>query len=102
MQVSEGRTLFGAGELNDMTYTAGETIDAGLPNITGYVRDVASAGSDGSIYSDSFGSVHVGTGGGNARFGYVRLDASKSSPIYGNSETVQPNAYVVYMFKRTK
>ena len=31
----------------------------------------------------------------------INFDASRSSSIYGNSTTVQPPAYVVYMWKRT-
>ena len=34
-QIAQGRTLFGAGSLNSITYTAGETKDAGLPNLSG-------------------------------------------------------------------
>ena len=32
----------------------------------------------------------------------VEFDASQSNSIYGGSTTVQPNAYVTYMWKRTK
>ena len=32
-RISEGRTLFGAGELNGITYTANTTVNQGLPNI---------------------------------------------------------------------
>ena len=31
---------------------------------------------------------------------FVRFDASRSNPIYGNSDTVQPPAYVVYYIMR--
>ena len=106
VQVSQGRTLFGAGKLNDVTYTAGDTIDAGLPNITGnlgghmhnYGRTSTGAFSE-TICSNDADQAH---GNYNGKWCNPMFDASKSNSIYGNSETVQPNAYVVYMFKRTK
>ena len=36
-QIAQGRTIFGAGTLNSITYTAGTTVNAGLPNISGKV-----------------------------------------------------------------
>ena len=110
--VSEGRALFGAGTLNGNTYTADGTKDAGLPNITGTQQLCWNDNSGGGIVlgpegTGAFYKSNVGT----ARFSSasatgsqanaINIDASRSSPIYGNSTTVQPNAYVVYVYKRT-
>lgn len=97
-QIAQGRTLFGAGTLNGITYTAGETVNAGLPNITGTF-----CGGDSDYRSGAFvSSVQNGSkvGSGTAEFRTFTFDASASNQIYGNSETVQPNALVVYMWKR--
>ena len=113
VQVSQGRTLFGAGKLNDVTYTAGDTIDAGLPNITGSFGILGNGAKnsnmninyvEGAFYREArSGYKDAYTDGSNSNNTYyAKFDASKSNSIYGNSETVQPNAYVVYMFKRTK
>lgn len=112
-QVSEGRTLFGAGELNNITYTAGNTINAGLPNITGNFGITANgargsnmsvSSASGAFYSAARSGWRDGyTDGYNSNTTYyAEFNASRSSSIYGNSTTVQPNAYVVYMFKRIK
>lgn len=73
-------------------------MSAGLPNITGNIETNVKGGtrlafenSNGSlIASGSFGSrfdvVALDTGYANA----ILFDASRSSTIYGNSETVQP------------
>ena len=71
--------------------TVGTVKDAGLPNITGWFaaeggpRDASGALSITTYSSWSYGSSF-------AAGHKVSLDASKSSSIYGNSETVQPPA----------
>lgn len=107
-RIAEGRALFGAGTLNNITYTANTTKDAGLPNIQGSIGKNTS-GTNGFYYNTNFeGAFSISTttnadrppynssGGG----GILSFDASKSNSIYGNSDTVQPNAFVVYMWKR--
>lgn len=83
------------------THPAGTTIAAGLPNITGGA-DVAQG--QGYDYRATGAFAKVGGSGGNWDTGAsCRLDfnASRSNPIYGNSDTVQPPAYVVNIWKRT-
>lgn len=106
---AKGRTLYGAGTLNGIKYTAGKTVDAGLPDITGSIGSTGSgepkfsntvAGCFSAIAKTSYYSQT------NDKSGYTRTDgvqfkASASNSIYGGSTTVQPNAYVVYMWVRT-
>ena len=104
--VSEGRALFGAGTLNGNTYTADGTKNAGLPNITGSVILKALVPSEvistGAFSTHTFSNFeYTGMSSNNRQSALVNLDVSLSSPIYGNSTTVQPNAYVVYVYKRT-
>ena len=80
---------------------------AGFPNITGEI---------GSKHSLKFG-WNVGKGAlrrtddnkgsstpgvfGDDWYGSFSFDASRSNPIYGNSETVQPENFTVQIWKRT-
>lgn len=86
---------------------AGGTVEAGLPNITGsiigYSDRTGFGGADGMAYMDdmqeripSMGDIFPG----NKSALRVRLDASKSNNIYGNSSTVQTPAYKVHFWKR--
>ena len=82
----------------------GMTVSAGLPNITGSVQnnlnDVAlfnqgGTSSSGSLIINSRGTAAnaANTGSISGRFNdQLLLDASRSNPIYGNSDTVQPEA----------
>ena len=98
-------------QCSDSGHTAGTTISAGLPNITGILGTHSYVGEqwskDGSItgafYKDtSLSENHIkdvsGTNNGTYNFGF---DASKSNSIYGNSTTVQPPALVVNVWIRT-
>ena len=97
-KVSEGRVLQGVSG----SQVAGNTVEAGLPNITG-AFDRANRNGAGA----ATGAFSNGKGqGGFARDGsrdssLVNFDASASSPIYGKSDTVQPPAYLVNIWKRT-
>ena len=89
-----GRFLEGAG-------SAGEYKEAGLPNIDGQVNavlylGVGTAVSTGAL-SDTAVSDHTNLSGAFAgnHDGNLKLDASKSNPIYGNSTTVQPKSMTV-------
>lgn len=82
--------------------TAGQTKEAGLPNITGYLRTrELSSGTSlfyaGGAFSDTVdGTLAVaqkGTGTGGAHD--ISLNASLSSSIYGNSDTVTPPTLTV-------
>lgn len=109
--VSAGMVLQGA----DGNHAAGTTISAGLPNITGSVL-FDSNSSNQFIPTDAFGGCLYGTvtatksnylststtGGSNKeRARQLNVDASLSNPIYGGSNTVQPPAFAVNIYRRT-
>lgn len=98
---------------------AGGTIDAGLPNITGKVpiRSGYYAPENawyGLIWNRTNGALRTGTKisdeladtvqhlAHTAPSGYISVDASNSSPVYGKSDTVQPPAYKVHFWRRVK
>ena len=97
--IAADRVLQGSG-----TYAAGSTVAAGLPNIVGsfmpgdsiseYIPDGAF-----SSYSDSVG-FREGSGQNNNVYRTFNFNAALSNPIYGNSTTVQPPAYVVNIWRR--
>ena len=104
--VSSGRVLQGA----DANHSAGTSISAGLPNITGEASVAASTYSGGSILYSTTGSFTATTISGNsnklasgqwANVPRLKFNASDSNSIYGNSTTVQPPAYVVNIWERT-
>ena len=89
-----GRVLMGGEQV--------KSIEAGLPNITGETTEgylVSKRGSNPPPFSSSGAVVltkvdsngaSVGTEAHN--YAQLRIDASKSNPIYGASTTVQPSA----------
>ena len=104
--------LMGAG-----VNSKGDFVSAGLPNITGYL----STRTKGKVYDVNVGALKMESmqpGAGildeyNVDSDVVYLDtvakdgcndfsfdASRSNPIYGNSNTVQPPSYVVYYIMR--
>lgn len=102
--VAQNSALWGGNGSNGNT-----TIGAGLPNITGKVGFIQQEGSPtvreptGAFSSDgqSTTSYNAGDGYGTSYLDYIKFDASSSSSIYGNSETVQPPAYRVNVWRRT-
>lgn len=81
---------------------AGNTIEAGLPNITAETTTNNESTSDencwGAFYSSSNTSLWYGD---NIHWSGIRnlaFDASRSNPIYGASDTVQPPAVTVRYF----
>ena len=98
-KVSEGRVLQGVSS----SQVAGETVEAGLPNITGgpVIADNRSGvGNYGAFRITGItGGGYNWDGGTNYRNYY--FNASWSNPIYGKSSTVQPPAYLVNIWKRT-
>ena len=87
----------------DGTETVGTYLDAGLPNITGmadFYRDRGGINPDttnGVFYGgDPSANIPlVGEQFGSYRSdGYLYFDASRSSSIYGNANTVQPESIV--------
>lgn len=103
-EIAKGRTLQGA----DSSHAAGTMIAAGLPNITG-VATYITTDAYGAEYPDigALGFSQQGFSSGallsNTTSGKrdLTFNASKSNPIYGNSTTVQPPAYVVHFYRRT-
>lgn len=75
-----------------------QSVGAGLPNITGDI--VVTSNYSGVVATDAFydtgkTATDIKTGGSGATSGQapiIGMDASKASAIYGNSNTVQPNA----------
>ena len=99
--VGQNRALWGGNGTN-----ANSTIAAGLPNITGSFNRQCfvnyGGGTDsGALYTGSGNSPQTagGTDGGCPYT--VSIDASRSNSIYGASNTVQPPAYRVNIWRRT-
>ena len=77
--------------LTDLT-KLGELVEAGLPNITGSLaQDILSyqIGASGALSVDALGSDGAQGSSSYGRWGTWSFDASRSSDIYGNSDTVQ-------------
>lgn len=104
----EGRFL----QATKVASKAGTTVEAGLPNITGdvgvqgyYGEPNSGAGLTGrGAFAQNSEQVRLkditnSTGWVNGGSG-VSLDASRSSSIYGNSDTVQPKSKLVYVWHR--
>lgn len=106
----EDCTVWGASD----THLAGTTVEAGLPNVKGtFIAALRDGFTDdshtritGAFYEngtttgeDSYNSIstNVGIPSGGAPFGF---DASRSNSIYGASDTVQPPAYCLYLWRR--
>lgn len=111
-------TLFGGGwqkltgryvlQCSDANHKAGTTIEAGLPNITGEATFILADGVDQSSYPDVgcfYWDVYKhdrkasSTNEGSAKRDLL-FNASRSNPIYGKSDTVQPPARIVNVWKR--
>ncbi len=81
--------------------TAGNSKDAGLPNIKGALRSFSVLNYykeiEGAFYNPDKASGAWGGNTNNVTEYRTRLsfDASKSNSIYGNSDTVQPKSYTV-------
>lgn len=101
--VSTGRALWGGDGTN-----GNSTIAAGLPNIIGSAGS-SSAWDNNQNFAYATGAFAAeqglygrqsnrGEGGGNRGF---NMYASRSSSVYGQSNTVQPPAYVVNVWRRT-
>lgn len=98
--VANDRVLQGSGSRN-----AGNTVEAGLPNITGgvisggvYSTYNATGAFTGSYNNGGDGATHYVSA--NSQVQHTIFDASRSSSIYGNSNTVQPPAFIVNIWKR--
>lgn len=90
------RTKFG---FTGIRSGVGNYVEAGVPNITGGFTTDPNGGviSGNAFYS---GGTSGTNGYGTAIFGLraIYLDASRSSSVYGNSDTVQPKATEMYLY----
>jgi hypothetical protein len=97
--VAENRALWGGNGSNGNT-----TIEAGLPNIVGksggFEGESTIDGQNGAIKTISIGNGYGG--GANRTYHGIEFNASWSNQIYGRSNTVQPPAYRVNVWRRTK
>ena len=85
----------------------GGVIEAGVPNITGTMERVRGEGSfgnsvvTGAFYMYSNTSNYRVTDQAEGNNSTMYFDASRSSPIYGASDTVQPPAIKICAWRRT-
>ena len=85
---------------------AGNTISAGLPNVTGQITAAAygTGSASGAFTGTANGGAYTSTANlsdANRRLVNFNFNAARSSGVYGASSTVQPPAYKVYAWKRT-
>ena len=97
-EIAQDRVLMGA----SYAHAAGTTVKAGLPNITGsFTADVRM---NNHAVSGAFTAgdwlASTGANSSDSRVYKFSLDASRSSAIYGASNTVQPAAYYVHIWRR--
>lgn len=102
-EIAQNRVLMGA----SYAHAAGSTVEAGLPNITGY----AGADTDSGYYNTNRPNAGGAFYGGGKSYSWCAagsqnpgrdlcFDASLSNSIYGRSATVQPAAYYVHIWRR--
>lgn len=106
-EIAPDRVLMGASS----NHAAGTTAEAGLPNITGSLIETTVdsgpfRGTKSSLSKSGalkFTEVDTSYGGRTKYSGSqynIEFDASLSNPIYGASDTVQPAAYYVHIWRR--
>ena len=84
----QNRVMWG----KDSSKSVGQTLVAGLPNITGFLRATDSVAS--GAFRSSLGTRRPGGSGVGDYQGSYWFDASRCNSIYGKSSTVQPPAMV--------
>ena len=97
-QIAHDHVLMGASD----SHPAGSTVEAGLPNIRGTFAGIARWNFGDNPASGAFSGVSNEGPDGKFRGNGVlyTFNASSSNSIYGASDTVQPPAYYVYIWKR--
>lgn len=100
--IASERVLMGVSS----SHGAGSTVSAGLPNITGVLKDLFVSGhfnqSTGVFKRSHCSSFDQQTDRSDwLGWAEAQFYASDSNSIYGNASTVQPAAYYVYMWRRT-
>jgi hypothetical protein len=108
-EIAQNRVLMGA----SYAHAAGTTVEAGLPNIAGSLSETSNNGktspfrgnknaisSIGALAVTEVSSSFCGFAGYEGSAYNISFDASRSNPIYGRSNTVQPAAYYVHIWRR--
>ena len=102
-EIAQNRVLMGA----SYAHVAGTTVEAGLPNITGRAGPDEQAGFYNVNRPNAYGAFYGGgksydwAASGTSTPGKdLCFDASLSNSIYGRSNTVQPAAYYVHIWRR--
>lgn len=108
-EIASDRVLMGASR----SHAAGTTVKAGLPNIAGSLSETSNNGksspfrgnknaisSIGALTVTEVSSPFCGFAGYEGSVYDISFDASRSNPIYGRSNTVQPAAYYVHIWRR--
>ena len=108
-EIASDRVLMGASR----SHAAGTTVKAGLPNITGSLSETSNNGksspfrgnknaisSIGALAVTEASSPFCGFAGYEGSVYDISFDASRSNSIYGSSDTVQPAAYYVHIWRR--
>ena len=108
-EIASDRVLMGASR----SHAAGTTAEAGLPNIAGSLSETSNDGkttpfrgnknaisSIGALAVTEASSPYCGFAGYEGSAYDISFDASRSNPIYGRSNTVQPAAYYVHIWRR--
>ena len=108
-EIASDRVLMGASK----SHAAGTTVKAGLPNIAGSLSETSNNGksspfrgnknaisSIGALAVTEVSSPFCGFAGYEGSAYDISFDASRSNPIYGRSNTVQPAAYYVHIWRR--
>lgn len=100
--IASERVLMGVSS----SHGAGSTVSAGLPNITGVLKDLFVSGhfnQSTGVFKRSHCSSFSQQTDRSDWLGWAEAQfyASDSNSIYGNASTVQPAAYYVYMWRRT-
>ena len=108
-EIASDRVLMGA----SYAHAAGTTVEAGLPNIAGSLSETSNNGktspfrgnknaisSIGALAVTEVSSPFCGYAGYEGSAYDISFNASRSNPIYGRSNTVQPAAYYVHIWRR--
>ena len=108
-EIASDRVLMGASR----NHAAGTTVKAGLPNIAGSLSETSNDGktspfrgnknaisSIGALAVREVSSPFCGYAGYEGSTYDISFDASRSNWIYGSSDTVQPAAYYVHIWRR--
>ena len=108
-EIAQNRVLMGA----SYAHAAGTTVEAGLPNIAGSLSETSNNGktspfrgnknaisSIGALAVTEVSSPFCGYAGYEGSVYDISFNASRSNPIYGRSNTVQPAAYYVHIWRR--